>query len=69
MPPRPEQLLEPRKVVGVGHELRVLARQVAQFPRPPTRPARVGQRSVRQPPLHRPLAAVLRRARDHEVIR
>ena len=55
-----QQLLEPREVVG--HELRVLPRQVAQFPRPPTRPARVGQRAVGQASLHRPLAPVLRRA-------
>src|SRR5690606_13477679 len=61
-----QQLLEPREVVG--HQLRVLTREVAQFPRPPTRAARVGQRAVRQPPLHRPLLAVLRRARHHDVL-
>nr|AAV52094.1 hypothetical protein [Nocardioides sp. JS614] len=47
--------------------MRVLTSEV--FPSPPTRPARVGQRAVGQPPLRRPLVPVLRRARDHDVFR
>src|SRR3546814_9201927 len=46
-----------------------LSRSVAQFPRPPTRAARVGQRAVGQPPLDGPLLPVLARRRDHDVFR
>ena len=44
-------------------------RQVAQLPRLPTRATRVGQRAVGQPRLYRPLPAILRRARHHDVVR